>query len=188
MRRRPPVLGQVQPPIHQGTAAGGGIGQEDAELAVVDLAQSAAPLARHTTGGGPLLDEATAIQDHDRLGVGQFVTDVSAQLVDDRVVLPGAGADEGLDGLAVQTGLGGDRLAGLAFQTAEEPVDDRAGMSPMFDAVEAREVAVKEGGQAVLAAFDGLGGEGGVGQEGPGVGVIQEAHGDPSGPVVRASG
>jgi hypothetical protein len=111
-----------------------------------------------------------------------------AQFVDDRVVVPGAGADEGLDRLAVQTGLGGDRLTGLAFQAAEEPADDRAGMGLVFDAVEPREVALQEGGQAVLTACDGLGGEGGVGQQGLSVGVIQETHGEPSGPIVHASG
>ena len=82
----------------------------------------------------------------------------------------------------MQAGLGGDRLAGLALQAAEEPGNDGAGMGLLFDAVEAREVALKEGGQAVLAAFDGLGSEGGVGQEGLGFGVIQEAHGARSGP------
>src|SRR5512144_275595 len=158
-----PVLGQVQPPIDQGTAAGGGIGQEDSDLAVLDLAQPAAPLAGHATGGGPLLDEAAAVQDRDRLGVGQLVADVRAQLVDDAGVVPGAGADTGLDGLAVQSGLGSDRLAGLALQSAEEAVNDRTGMGLLFGAVEAREVASEEVGQAALAAFDGLGGHGGVG-------------------------
>ncbi len=111
-----------------------------------------------------------------------------AQFVDDRIIVPSAGADEGLDRLAVQPGLRGDRLAGLAFQAAEEPAEDRAGMGPVFDAVEPREVALQEGGQAVLTTRDGLGGEGGIGQQGLGVGVIQEAHGEPSGPIVHASG
>jgi hypothetical protein len=88
----------------------------------------------------------------------------------------------------VQAGLGGDGLAGLAFQAAEEAADDRRGMGVVFDAVEPWEIALEEGGQAVLAAGDGLGGEGGVGQEGLGVGMIQETHGEPSGPVVHAPG
>jgi hypothetical protein len=73
-----PVLGQVQPPIDQGTAAGGGRGEEEADLAVLDLTQPAAPRAGHATGGDPLLDEAAAVQDHDRLGVGQLVADMMA--------------------------------------------------------------------------------------------------------------
>src|SRR5947209_15304315 len=103
--------------------------------------------------------------------------DVLWHYVDDFDVHTDTGSAEGLDGLAVQAGLGGDRLASLAFQAAEEAVDDRAGMGVMFDAVEVREVALEEGGQAAPTAVDGLGAEGGVGQEGLGVGVIQAAHG-----------
>jgi hypothetical protein len=88
----------------------------------------------------------------------------------------------------VPTGVGGDRRAGLARPAAEEPVEDRAGLGPGCAAVEPREGALQEGGHAVRAAFDGLRGEGGVGQEGLGVGVIPAAPGEPSGPVVRAPG
>ena len=79
----------------------------------------------------------------------------------------------------------GDRLAGLAFQAAEEPVEDlRAGIGAVFDAVEPR------GGSVAGRRSSGPGslGAGGVGQEDLGHGVIQEAHGEPSGPVVDDPG
>src|SRR5207253_1085205 len=60
-----PVVSQVQAPLHQGTAARGGVGQEDAHLAVVHFAEAAAPLAGHTTGSRAFLGEATGVEDED---------------------------------------------------------------------------------------------------------------------------
>ena len=108
------------------------------------------------------------------------LADVAAQLGHDGLVVPLAGADEELDGLAVDAGLDGDRLAGLALQAAEQAADDEGGVGPLLDAVEARQVALQEGGEPVLAAADLIGCHGGISQEGLGVGVIQERHGGPS--------
>ena len=76
-----PVLGQVQPPVHQGGTVGRDVGQEDADLAVVDLAQAAAPLPAYAAGGGALLGKAAAVHDQHGLGVAQFGSDVPAQVV-----------------------------------------------------------------------------------------------------------
>jgi hypothetical protein len=105
---------------------------------------------------------------------------VAAEFGHDRLVVPAAGADEVLDRLAVDAGLDGDRLAGLALQAAEQPAEDEGGVGPLLGAVEAGQIALQEGGDPVLAAADLFGGHGGVGQEGLGVGVFQERHGGPS--------
>jgi hypothetical protein len=79
-----------------------------------------------------------------------------------------------LDRLAVDAGLDGDRLAGLAFQSADQAADDQCGVGPLLDALEAGEIALQERGEPILAAADLLGSHGGISQEGLGVGVIQE--------------
>ena len=103
----------------QGAAAPGGVGQEVADLAVVDLAQAAAPLAGHAAGGVPLLGEGRAVQDEDAVGVAQFLGDVAAQFGPDGVVVPAAVADELLQVAALEPGLRGDGLGGLTLQAGE---------------------------------------------------------------------
>ena len=169
-----PILGQVEPAVQRGVAGLGGVGQEDADLAVVDLAQPAAPLAIDAAGLGPLLGEAAGVDDHDAVGVGQFLADVLPQFGHHGLVVPLAGADEELDRLAGQPGLDGDRLGGLAFQAAEPAADDQGRGGPLLDAVEPGQVALEEGRQAVGLARDGIGGDHGVRQDGLGLGMIQE--------------
>ena len=53
-------------------------------------------------------------------------------------------------------------------------------MGPLLDAVEVRQVALQERGEPVLAALNLLGSHDGISQEGLGVGVVQEGHGDTS--------
>ncbi len=74
----------------------------------------------------------------------------------------------------MDAGLDGDRLAGLAFQAADQAANDEGGVGPLFEAVEAGQVALQEGGEPVLAAADLVGSHDGVGQEGPGFGVVQK--------------
>jgi hypothetical protein len=101
---------------------------------------------------------------------------VGPQLSHHGLVVPLAGADEELDRLAGQPGLDGDRLAGLALQAADQSADDQGGVLTLLGAVELRQVPLEEGGQAVGAVVDGVGGDGGVVQEGLSLGVIQERH------------
>ena len=45
-----PAFGQVEPPVQRGIARRGGVRQEDADLAVGEFAQPAAPLATGAAG------------------------------------------------------------------------------------------------------------------------------------------
>src|SRR5262249_19837706 len=110
-----PSLGQVEPPVQGGVAAGGGIDQEDAALAVLLLPEPAAPLPGDAAGVGPGLRKGAGVDHQHRPVVAQFLADVAPQLGHDRLVVPLAGAGEELDGLAVHAGLHRDRLAGLAL-------------------------------------------------------------------------
>jgi hypothetical protein len=110
-----PVLGQVQLAVHQRPAALGDVAEGEADLAVLDLAQPAAPLPFDAAGGLALLGEATAVQDRHGVKIGERLGDVAAQLGQDGVVVPGPGPDEVLDRLAGAVGEVGDRLGGLAL-------------------------------------------------------------------------
>jgi hypothetical protein len=58
-----PAAGQVQLPVDERSCPGAGVGEEDAQLAVVDLAGGARVLALHPHRGGPLLEEPRLV-DH----------------------------------------------------------------------------------------------------------------------------
>src|SRR5262249_34348787 len=73
-----------------------------------------------------------------------------------------------------------DRLAGLALEAAEQAADYQGGGRPLLGAVEPRQVAPEEGGQAVPAAADLVGRQDRVGQQGLSIGVVQERQGGPS--------
>src|SRR6266511_752170 len=152
-----PILGQVELAVQRGVTGLRGIGQEDADLAVVDLAQPAAPLASDATGFRPLLGEGAGVDDHDALRLGEFLPDMEPQLGHHGLVVPLTRADEELDRLARQPGLDRDRLTGLALQSAEEPADDQGGVLALLGAIELGQIALEKGGQTVGAVADGVG-------------------------------
>ena len=98
-----PGLGQVEPVVQQRRPRGGDADQEDADLAVVLLAEPAVVLPRHAGALGPLLGEGRLVDDADdadrragRRG-GQLVGEGGLDLGLDVVVLPGGDVDELLE-------------------------------------------------------------------------------------------
>lgn len=152
------------------------LGQEDTDLAVIDLAQPAAPLPGHAAGRRALLGKPRPVQDEDPLVVAQFLGDVAPQFAPDGVVVPPAGADEQLQGPPFEAGLGGDGLGGLALEASELALEDDAGVLALLLAVEEGEVAPDEVLQAGGAGVEVVGGELGIAEQGPGVGVIEQVH------------
>ena len=175
-----PALRQVQPPVHQGLAPAAGVAEEDAHLAVVDLAEPAAPLPLHAAGGGAALGEAAAVQDQHAVGVADLDGDVAPQLVQDRFVVPLAGADEVLHRLAMPPGLAGDGLGGLALQVAELAGEDDGDEVAVFPAEEAGQVALQEPVQALGPPGQGRGRDVGLAQQFLGLGVLEQGHPCPS--------
>jgi len=154
----------------------GGVGEEDADLTVFDLTQSAAPLASDPTALGSLLGERAGIEDQDGVVLPRDPADMASQLPQDRVVIPSAGADEELDVLVFDAGAGGDRFGGLALQAADEATNDQSGVRALLLAIEAREITTEEPPQALAAATNGLGCERRIIEKGLGVGMIEESH------------
>lgn len=100
--------------------------------------------------------------------------EVMTQFAHDGLVVPGARANEVLYGLAAASGEVGDGLGGLALQAREFAVENDLGQLTLFGAEEAGEVAAQEDAQAAEAAANSGGGNLGIGQEGLGLGVLQQ--------------
>ena len=105
--------------VQRGMAAPAGVEEEDADLAVIDLAQPAAPLPIDAAGFDPLLGETAGVDDEDGAAVAPLGADVAAEFGQQGVVIPGTVADEFLDGPAVDAGVVGDGLGGLALEARE---------------------------------------------------------------------
>src|SRR5882724_9732888 len=119
-----------------------GICQKYAHLTVLELSQTAAPLPLHAAGIVSLLGKAAGVEHQNRLGISEFLPHVLADLRHHSLVVPGSGTHEVLHGFAVQPSLVGDRLAGLAFQTAEPPLEHHLGVVTLLLAVKQREVTL----------------------------------------------
>jgi hypothetical protein len=168
-------LGQVQTRINQSFAAFTGIGQEVTDLAIVDFAKSAAPLASDATGVVSLFGDGMAIQDQNRLGVGDVVTDVAAQFGADGAIIPESSANEVLQGSPFEARLGGDRFGGFAFQAGEFALEDGQGMATLFLALEKGEVALNKDSQALEAGGEVVRGNLGGVEEGLSSGMFQNS-------------
>src|SRR3954451_490967 len=152
-----PFPRQKELAIHQHGGPRGGVGEEDADLTVLDLAQSSALLARDATTLVPLLGERAGVEDQDGVAIPQDPADMAPQLAQDRVVVPSAGADEELEVLVCDAGAGGDRFGSLALQAADEATNDQGGVLALLLAIESGEIATEESPQVIAAATNGLG-------------------------------
>lgn len=85
-----PGLGQVELAVNQGVTSGGGVGGEDADLAVLGAAGGAGVLALHAGGGDALLDKSGVVDDQDAVGGAEMFGDVCLHVIADLVGLPAA--------------------------------------------------------------------------------------------------
>ena len=93
-----PALWQIEPHVDRRVPLAVGQHREHRDLAVIDLAQAAAPLPGNTHRVLPLLGEAALVDDQ---GAGRLATEqtirVTADLLHHRLVPPGRVADEVLE-------------------------------------------------------------------------------------------
>ena len=143
-----PLPGQVEPDIHQGVLAAGGVTEVDADLAVVDLAQAATPLPLHAHRRGPLLGKGGGVEDQHRVGLRQFGPHLPSQLGQQGTVVPVGLADELLQALALAVMQVGARLGILAGQVGEQALDIVAGIGTLLRRVQGLDKRLQEGFQA----------------------------------------
>jgi hypothetical protein len=105
---------------------------------------------------------------------------MATQFGHDGFVVPFAGTDEILDGLAGAVGGIGNALGSLALQMAEFALDDDLGEVSLFVAVEEGQIAFEESREAMLAAAHVVGGEFRVGQQSLSLGLFEQRHPCPS--------
>src|SRR4029450_12781128 len=99
------------------------VAQVAGDLTVVDLAQAAAPLARHTHRLGSRLGQARGVEDQYALGVAQVRGDLSRQLLAQGPLLPRSPANEALQGETVLSKAIRDRFDIFAFHIREQATD-----------------------------------------------------------------
>jgi hypothetical protein len=93
---RGPVLGKVEPPVHQGVASGRDVGGEHPDLAVRDLARGPGVLAPDPARRLALLDKAGLV-DHQRgVRLDQRLEGVVAHNVAQAVGVPARPSEHGL--------------------------------------------------------------------------------------------
>jgi hypothetical protein len=146
----------------------GDVAEEDADLAIVDLAEAAAPWPLDADGRLPFRGESRGIEDEHRVGAAQRRGDLAVQFVHRRHVVPRGGAEEVLQGLAVEVKALGDGLGILVLEAGEVGAGMRLtlragerGDEGMREALEAVDDATERGGwdlrvseQLVLALLE----------------------------------
>ena len=170
-----PFLGQIELAVQRGVAGRRRVGQEDADLAVVDLAQPTAPLASDPARFGPLLGEP----------LGSMTTTPSGSASSSRTWTRSSVMTASSSHLPAPTkNWIGLRASPAAMAIGSLVLRSRPLSSPrmtrwrlpVLDAGEPGEIALEKAGQSVGQSANGFGGDGGVVQEGLGLGLLQERH------------
>ena len=89
-----PAFGQIEGTVDQRPAVAAGIGQEHADLAVLDPSRRAGILPLHADRLAALLDEAGLVQDQHAAGITQMLDHIGPQIVAHRVGIPAHPAQE----------------------------------------------------------------------------------------------
>src|SRR3954452_18526661 len=96
------------------------VGNVDAALAVLDLAEPAAPLPRHSHRLGPLLGERRGVEDDHAVRLPQVLADLTGERGKEGRMVPRDLPDELLDGLSLLIVQVSDPLASLMLKLGEK--------------------------------------------------------------------
>jgi hypothetical protein len=105
-----PILGEVKPVVQGVETIRGGVGQEHADLAVLDPVMPARFLPGDTAAVRSLLGEGSRLDDEKGPWVRELVADVVSEFGPDDEVVPEAAPDEVLKVLEQDPGLAGEVL------------------------------------------------------------------------------
>src|SRR5450755_297121 len=131
-----PFLGKIKTCIDQSLFLPGDVSHEDADLAVLDLAEPATPLSCHADRFGPLLGERRRVENDHGVRLAEVLTNLMGQGGEQRLVIPGDCPDEVLQALALLVMEVGNRLAGLAWEFGKEARHVFSGMTSLLSLVE----------------------------------------------------
>jgi hypothetical protein len=113
---------QVQLPVDERPPLSAGVGENDAQLAGVDLAGRARVLALHPHRGRALLQEARLVGHQHRTRVAQVLDHIGAQVVTDQIRVPVGGGQQPLHPIGgALPGMLGQLPTVLATHVAEQP-------------------------------------------------------------------
>src|SRR3954453_8077079 len=134
-----PGLGQVERAVDQRPAMAAGIGEEDANLAVLDASRSAGVLAVDPGRLGALLEKAGLVQHQDRVGITQVLDHIGAQIIAERIGVPVNAREERLHAVwRVVAGRLGKMPAVLPLQGGQQALKIRQGASARLRTPEPR--------------------------------------------------
>ena len=142
----------------------GDVGHVDADLAVLDLAEPAAPLPRHADRLGPLLGERRGVEDDHAVGLAEVLADLTGQSVEQRLWSQGTYPTNFCRPLAFLVVEVGDRLAGLALELGEQAGHVLGGMPPLLGLGRATRERLDERLEPIEQALHQLGRDLGLGQ------------------------
>src|SRR5262249_3438860 len=131
--------------IDQGVLLAADVAEVEADLAVVDLAEPAAPLPLDADGFRPLLGEGGGVEDQDAVGLTPFGADLPHQFGEAGLVVPGGLDDELLQALAFAVVEVGDGLHVLALQVGNQALDVVLGVALLPGDVQRRGEGFEEG-------------------------------------------
>ena len=116
-----PLLREVEPDVDQGMFDPRDISHVDTDLAVLDLAEPAAPLPGDADRLVPLLGEGRGIEDDHPVRLAEPLPDFFGEGQERGSMVPVGLADEALHRLAILVEQVSDPLGGLVVQVGEQP-------------------------------------------------------------------
>ena len=143
-----PLLGQIQADIDQGVFRAGDVSQVDADLAVVDLAQPAAPLSLHAHRFTAFFGESRGVEHEHAIGLAQFRSHLPCQFGQQGPMVPVGLADELLQALALAVVQVGDGFDILAAQVGQKSLDVVVGVGLLPGRLQGLEEGLEEGLQS----------------------------------------
>src|SRR5271155_6131663 len=133
-----PLRWQVQPKIPQRVPHLRYITEINADLTVLELAQTPTPLTLHAHRLRPFLRKTRRIENQDAFGFAQFLADLTHQFLHHRLVVPRGLTDEYLQRLAIHIVEISDRLRILLVELRYQARDVLLGTSLLFRGLQAR--------------------------------------------------
>src|SRR5262245_15802921 len=118
-----PFLRQGQPEVEQGMLLFSNVAHEDPDLAGVDFAPVATPLAFDPDCMGTTLGKTARIEGEDAIGLAQSMRHLRHQDLDQRAMIPWGGADAFLDDQSLNIDESGDVFGMFAGQMRHQPLE-----------------------------------------------------------------